>query len=178
MLWASATMTFDATRACAVDSGEGGERKNGSRDVSTNYGSDVTSKLTPDELIRLELRGKFLAVERYDSMLWKIRSGYVVVLYGALTIVGGTSGLTATPSLGGNRVLGAALLLIWGFSLSGLAVDYFFLKAKFRVVNDVNALKDLGLPVHSAPCYSCTLPIVEPLTYALGSALRKTPPSL
>jgi hypothetical protein len=125
----------------------GVERKNGSRDVSTNYGSDATSKLTPDELIRLELRGKFLAIERYDSMLWKIRSGYVVVLYGALTIIGGTSGLTATSSLGSNRVLGAAILLIWGFSLSGLAVDYFFLRAKFRVVNDVNALKDLALSI-------------------------------
>jgi hypothetical protein len=55
--------------------------------MSTGHGSNVPSKLTSDELIRLELRGKLLAIERYDSMLWKIRSGYVVVLYGSLTIV-------------------------------------------------------------------------------------------
>lgn len=113
--------------------------------MSTNYGSDATSKLTYDELIRLELRGKFLAIERYDSMLWRVRSGYVVVLYGALTILGGISELTPSSGLGSNRALLAALLLTAGFSLTGVAVDYFFLQAKFRVVNDVNALKDLAL---------------------------------
>jgi hypothetical protein len=85
--------------------------------MSTDYELGGPPKLTSDELIRAELRGKFLAIERYDSMLWKIRSGYVVVLYGALTIlgVGGTSGLIAMPSADRNRMLFAAVLLVWGF---------------------------------------------------------------
>jgi hypothetical protein len=115
--------------------------------MSTGSEPYLPSTLTSDELIRMELRGKFLAIERYDSMLWRIRSGYVVVLYGALTIVGGTSGLIVTPNSDNNRMLAVALLLIWGLSLSGLAVDYFFLRAKFRVVKDANDLKDLALRV-------------------------------
>jgi hypothetical protein len=80
-------------------------------------------------------------------MLWKIRSGYVVVLYGALTIIGGTSGLIAMTDPERNRLLLAAVLLVCGFSLCGLVVDFFFLRAKFRVVNDTNDLWDLALRV-------------------------------
>ena len=115
--------------------------------MSTDYEVGGPPKLTSDELIRAELRGKFLAIERYDSMLWKIRSGYVVVLYGALAILGGTSGLIAMPNADRNRMLFAAVLLVCGFSLCGLAVDFFFLRAKFRVVNDANELTDLALRV-------------------------------
>jgi len=70
-----------------------------------------------------------------------------VVLYGALTILGGTSGLIAMPNADRNRMLSAAVLLVCGFSLCGLAIDYFFLRAKFRVVNDANDLEDLALRV-------------------------------
>jgi hypothetical protein len=70
-----------------------------------DYESKATPKLSYDELIRLELRGKLLAVERYDSMLWKIRSGYIAILYGTLTIIGGASGLISTPDPDNNRML-------------------------------------------------------------------------
>jgi hypothetical protein len=40
-----------------------------------------------------------------------------------------------------------AILLIWAFSLSGWAVDFFFLRAKLRVVIDADALQDLALNV-------------------------------
>jgi hypothetical protein len=115
--------------------------------MSTDYEVSGPPELTTAELIRAELRGKFLAIERYDSMLWKIRSGYVVVLYGALTILGGTSGLIAIPNAARNRMLFAGMLLVCGFSLCGLVVDFFFLRAKFRVINDTNELQDLALGV-------------------------------
>jgi hypothetical protein len=115
--------------------------------MSTDYRVDAPSKLTSDELIRTELRGKFLAIERYDSMVWRIRSGYVVVLYGSLTILGGTSGLVNISTVDSNRMLLVAVVLVFGFSLCGLAVDFFFLRAKFRVVHDANDLKDLALRV-------------------------------
>jgi hypothetical protein len=113
--------------------------------MSTDYEVSGASRLTSDELIRAELRGKFLAIERYDAMLWRIRSGYVVVLYGALTILGGTSGLISMPPADRNQMLTAAVLLVCGFSLCGLAVDFFFLRANFRVINDANDLGDLAL---------------------------------
>jgi hypothetical protein len=116
--------------------------------MSVDYMSNAApKKLSYDELIRLELQGKFLAVERYDTMLWKIRSGYVATLYGTLTIFGGVSGLIATPDPDNNRVLIAAIVAIVAFSLCGVVVDYFFIKAKARVVNDTNALQDLALEI-------------------------------
>jgi hypothetical protein len=42
-------------------------------------------------------------------------------------------------------MLTAAVLLVCGFSLCGLAVDFFFLRANFRVINDANDLGDLAL---------------------------------
>jgi hypothetical protein len=113
--------------------------------MNTEHESDAPPKLTCDELIRTEMQGKFLAIERYDSMLWKIRTGYIVVLYGALTIIGGTSELVATSGSGNIRTLVLLLVLIWGFSLCGLVSDFRFLQAKFRVVDDSNELHDLAL---------------------------------
>jgi hypothetical protein len=78
-----------------------------------------TKKLASDELIRAELKGEFLAVERYDSILWKIRSGYVVALYGGLAVLGG-NGLKGSASCNNIRFLVAMISLIWGFSICGL----------------------------------------------------------
>jgi hypothetical protein len=105
-----------------------------------------TKRLTSEELIRFELQGKFRAVARYDSMLWKIRSGYAVVLYGALAIVGGTE-LNISSILGNSRFLVATILLIWGFSLCGFIIDVGFLISKLRVVIASNELYDLALQI-------------------------------
>jgi len=80
-----------------------------------------TKRLTSEELIHFELQGKFQAVARYDSMLWKIRSGYAVVLYGALVIVGGTE-FNISSILGNSRFLIAAILLIWGLACVDLSL--------------------------------------------------------
>lgn len=37
-------------------------------------------KLTIDTLIKDELDGKATAIARYDEMIWKIRTGYAVLL--------------------------------------------------------------------------------------------------
>jgi hypothetical protein len=105
-----------------------------------------TKKLTCDELIRTELAGKFAAVERYDSMLWKIRSGYVVVLYGGLAILGST-GLNISAILGNTRFLAATVILIWGFSLCGFLIDIGFSRSKLRVVIASNQLYTLALKI-------------------------------
>lgn len=99
-------------------------------DISSN-----NLNLTLEELIRSELHGKDLAIERYDSILWKIRSGYVAVLYGAL-------------SLFGKEVLSLPLLtlaLICGFSLCAFIIDYSFLRSKVQVVVAKDKLADIAL---------------------------------
>ena len=106
----------------------------------------MSTKLTCDELIRTELKGKFMAVERYDAILWKIRSGYVVVLYGALGLVGGAN-LNILPTLGSERFLAAMVILIWGFSICGFIIDMGFSLSKLRVVLASDELYLLALEV-------------------------------
>ena len=43
--------------------------------------------LAVDSLIQGELGGKATAIARYAEMLWKIRTGYAVFLYGAVGII-------------------------------------------------------------------------------------------
>jgi hypothetical protein len=102
------------------------------------------SQLTTDELVRTELKGKFLAIERYDSMLWRIRSGYVLVLYGALSLLGVQwRDLIASPER--DALLLVAFLLIFGFSACAAIIDFGFIWAKLRVVSDNNELTNIVL---------------------------------
>lgn len=49
--------------------------------------SETMKSITPDELIRSALDGKPQATSGYDAILWKIRAGYVAILYGALGLL-------------------------------------------------------------------------------------------
>jgi hypothetical protein len=44
-----------------------------------------------DPLVRAELEGKVRAVGDHDVILWKIRAGYLAILYGSLGLLLGTS---------------------------------------------------------------------------------------
>jgi hypothetical protein len=89
---------------------------------------------TCEELIRSELTGKVAASGAYDNILWKIRTGYVIVLYGALTIAG------ATKTLDSPWV---TVILVTGFSFAAGFIDYQFLTAKLRVVVALNRLMEI-----------------------------------
>jgi hypothetical protein len=95
-------------------------------------------------LVRFALEGKLYAIERYDSIIWKIRSGYVVVLYGAVALVGGRDvGLAETALQVRGRIV--LVLLATGISSSALLVDLGFVRAKLRVVHHTNILYKLVL---------------------------------
>lgn len=87
-----------------------------------------------NELIWFELRGKNVALARYDSIIWKIRSGYLVVLYGALSLLLG-KGDNSVPVLDS-----AMVMLIWGFSAFVFIVDCIFRIRQLRVVIALNDL--------------------------------------
>ena len=108
-------------------------------DQSSNDGNKC---LTIEELIRMEINGKNQALARYDSVLWKIRSGYAVVLYGALSlIIKTTGGENFTLKFPSFLTFG---LLIIGFSLFAFFIDYNFLKGKLRVVQASDKLFELS----------------------------------
>src|SRR3981081_1504988 len=92
-----------------------------------------------DELIRFAVNGKQAALARYDSILWKIRSGYVLVLYGAIGLVGGRDVALSGQSL---QATGRVVLILVAVcvSVSAFLADLGFLRAKLRVIRDMNIL--------------------------------------
>jgi hypothetical protein len=107
--------------------------------------------LSVDFLVIFELRGKSLAIHRYDEILWRIRTGYALLLYGATGIIAGLVNQGATslkPSIGL-----AAIAIIVGFSIFGGLMDHYFMTAKMRVVKYRDLLTEiarevaLGLPL-------------------------------
>jgi hypothetical protein len=92
----------------------------------------TTTKLTLHEFILFELRGKNVAIGRYDTILWRIRSGYLIVVYGSLLLLFGKEGVltgiadspaVATAALGTVLFVSTALYLIdLGFRLRQLRV--------------------------------------------------------
>ena len=92
----------------------------------------VESDISMDQLVADELVGKAAAISGYDEILWKIRAGYASVLYGSVAIL---SGLVEKNALVfGEGVLLSATILIVGFSLFGVGMDYSFMCSKLRVV--------------------------------------------
>jgi hypothetical protein len=99
-------------------------------------GSQTT--LSTAELIRLELDGKNVALGRYDTILWQVRSGYVIVLYGAL-------GLLFKDGFSPNYLSAQIVLLVCGFSVLAYSMDLTFRIRQLRVVKAYNLLVDLAL---------------------------------
>jgi hypothetical protein len=99
------------------------------------------------ELIRTSLESKLNAITRYEDISWKIRSGYVVILYGALTLLVGKE-LTQLASFAANTTTAVSVcFLILGLSLSSFAVDLGYLMKKLRVV----VLRDILVEVFYDP---------------------------
>ncbi len=99
-------------------------------------------RITVDNLIKGELDGKSIAIARYDEMLWKIRTGYAVFLYGALGIIGG---LVSNNILRLNAMTAySIIILIFGFSSFAALIDYSFMVSKLRVVNYRDRLIELA----------------------------------
>lgn len=92
----------------------------------------MANYLEISELLNVELPGKKVAMGRYDEILWKIRSGYLVVLAGALGFfVTKGSPLTLTYEM---------LAIILWFSMVAWMIDINFRRRQLRVVKAYNEL--------------------------------------
>ena len=84
------------------------------------------------EILKVELPGKKVAMGRYDEILWKIRSGYLVVLAGTLGFfVTKESTLHLTPAI---------LIVVLWFSLVAWIIDITYRRRQLRVVKAYNEL--------------------------------------
>jgi hypothetical protein len=108
----------------------------------------VSGKLTIEELIRSQLQGKSKALEQYDQILWKIRAGYLAVLYSLLTVLSGKD-FNMQNVLGSVDKVEVLLYTAISFSLCALIMDLGFLFSKLRVVESRNELSDLAFELAS-----------------------------
>lgn len=105
--------------------------------------SPESTSITLDELIRGQLAGKLVALARYDEILWKIRGGYVAVMYAMLAFLVGKES-KVVEVLGSSSVVQSLFPISLGLSVCALFVDLAFLLAKLRVVAARNRLSDLA----------------------------------
>jgi hypothetical protein len=98
--------------------------------TSTSYDASL---IRPAELARSALKAKLNAIAGYDTILWKIRAGYLAVLYGSLGLILGTAGSPDLRAMAANTPLAvAAISLIFSFSLTAFLVDFGYLRKKLR----------------------------------------------
>lgn len=100
----------------------------------------IKTNLAVYELISAELDGKLKAIAGYDEILWKIRAGYVGILYGSLALIIGTGEkLDLQTMINEPAQIIMLVLLIYGFSLSSYFVDKAYFAKKLKVI----AIRDL-----------------------------------
>ena len=98
-----------------------------------------------EKIILGEIEGKNKAVHAYDSIVWKIRTGFLTLLFAGLGII--LSGLIQKGSDFANAkpfVL-IMFLIATGIAIPGVIIDLNYIRRKFRVINDLNRLFLKGL---------------------------------
>ena len=100
-------------------------------------------RITKDELILAELKGKHDAIARYDAILWRVRSGYAVVLYGSMLLFAGKEGGLATL-LERPLLVWTALATVFVLGAVLACMDLGFRLRQLKVIAAVNRLSDLG----------------------------------
>ena len=107
-------------------------------------GQQSSERLTIDGLIRLELQGKTMAAGRYDAILLRIRTGYVVAVYGTLLLFAGKE--NALSVVAGNPALAlASLVTVLALTIILAIIDMSFRIRQLRVVMAFNRLIDIAL---------------------------------
>jgi hypothetical protein len=103
-------------------------------------------ELTRENLIWSALEDKLNAIGGYDAIIWKIRTGYVAVLYGALTLLVGTGGASGIAVITSDFLHSVSIfLLIVGFGVTAFIIDFSYVRKKLRVIVARDALIDIAL---------------------------------
>jgi hypothetical protein len=94
----------------------------------------------------MEIEGKDKAQAGYDAIIWKLRAGYAAVFYTSLSFIV-TVIDKKTFSLPPNSAIIIFSVLIVGFSIMIALLDYYFVKAKLRVVEAKDRLLDVAVDI-------------------------------
>ena len=97
---------------------------------------DSESGSVPSQLIMSSLESKLATINKYEEIIWKVRTGYLAILYTGLTFLVGKTNLDVNGlkqlALDETASL-TVFFLIVGFSLSAFLVDFAYLRKKLRV---------------------------------------------
>ena len=93
-----------------------------------------------EDVIMQEISGKNAAIHAYDGIVWKIRSGYLALVFGgwAILLKGLADGTLDKSNI--VVVVVSMFLVSLGMSFGGCFVDCNYVRRKFRVILALNDL--------------------------------------
>jgi hypothetical protein len=96
-----------------------------------------------EKLILGEVEGKNRAIHAYDGMIWKIRTGFLTLLFGGWAILlKGIVESTAKEPSDYQPLAWGLFLFSLGFALGAWYVDRNYVRRKFRVIGALGSLMD------------------------------------
>ncbi len=97
-----------------------------------------------DQIILDEIKGKNQAIQAYDGILWKIRPGYLTIIFAGwgFLLKGVLDKIDTFPTWAVNldKVVVPTLLISIGLCIGALIIDLGFVWRKFRVIAALNEL--------------------------------------
>jgi hypothetical protein len=106
-------------------------------------------------LISDALKEKLEAISGYDDIIWKIRAGYLAILYGSIGLFLGTNGISDIGGLiSDQKIVIILVLTVLGLSLSAYQIDSTYTLRKLKVIVTRDLLIDFILhEQHTYPEY-------------------------
>ncbi len=97
-----------------------------------------------NQLMFNEIEGKNKAIHAYDSILWKVRTGFLTLIFAGFGII-----LTGLIKDGvefpeAQQYIFVMLLVFSGLSVSAIIIDINYLNRKFRVIGHLNKLLEIA----------------------------------
>ncbi len=96
-----------------------------------------------EKIVLGEIEGKNLAIHAYDGIVWKIRSGFLTLLFGGWSIL--LTGIVQTkdkPPADYQPLAWGLFLFSLGFAFGARYVDRSYIRRKFRVVLALDRIID------------------------------------
>lgn len=93
-----------------------------------------------EKVILGEIEGKNRAIHAYDGMVWKIRTGFLTLLFGGWAIL--LKGIITESTAGYGKIILGLFLFSLGFAFGAWYVDRNYVRRKFRVILALDRLTE------------------------------------
>lgn len=111
----------------------------------TNAGASEEERPFFKQVIMDKIAGKNKAIHAYDGIIWKVRTGFLTLIFAGWGIV--VSGLIRENVNLAQIQLFILMLILWfisaGLALAGFFIDGNYVQRKFRVIHDLNKILEI-----------------------------------